>query len=427
MKKALPFLFMLFALAANAQNYLISFAGTGESTTVSSVKVENLATGETLILSGTDILRLGTSTGINTFDVLPPHSMNIYPNPMTDHSSLQISPPDEGMATISIIDISGKVTGQIESYLDNSVNEFRLSGISAGLYLVNIRGKSWQLTGRLLAKNRSAGNTGIERISNNHLQGSTVKDNESKNAEATVDMFYTSGQTLKFTGTSGNFTTIITDIPASDKTITFNFVDCTDGDGNDYPVIVTPKGEGKSENLMWMGGNLRTTRYNDGNDIPVITNNIDWSNLATPAFCWLNNNESANKSVFGALYNWYTVNTGKLCPAGWRVPTDEEWTSLTDILGGEKVAGGKIKEAGTEHWDAPNTDATNVSGFTALPAGYRMANGIFTGLREYGKWWSSSPVNDQEAWFRYVAYSFGNVRRSIFDKNFGCSVRCVKD
>ena len=112
---------MLFALAANAQNYLISFAGTGESTTVSSVKVENLATGETLILSGTDILRLGTSTGINTFDVLPPHSMNIYPNPMTDHSSLQISPPDEGMATISIIDISGKVTGQIESYLDNSV------------------------------------------------------------------------------------------------------------------------------------------------------------------------------------------------------------------------------------------------------------------------------------------------------------------
>ena len=100
---------------------------------------------------------------------------------------------------------------------------------------------------------------------------------------------------------------------------------------------------------------------------------------------------------------------------------------LTNLLGGEKVAGGKLKEAGLLHWDSPNTDATNETGFAALPGGYRISNGIFTGLNGYGKWWSATPVNENDAWFRYMGFDFGNVKRSIFDKNFGCSVRCVKD
>lgn len=429
MKKALPFLFMLFALAANAQNYLISFAGTGESTTVASVRVENLTSGESLTLSGADILRLNISTGINSSEIRRSPEMKIYPNPMTENTIIKICPPEEGMAAVSIYDMTGKVLSRIDDYLDNSVNEFRISGISDGLYLVNVKGTSYNLSGKLISKNKSAGRTGIVRLSNNHSASTYENTGKSglKGVEETVDMFYSSGQTLKFTGTSGNYTTILTDTPSANKTITFNFVDCTDGDGNDYPVIVTPKGEGKAGTIMWMGGNLRTTRYNDGADIPAATGNTEWSTLSTPGYCWFSTNESANKITYGALYNWYTVNTGKLCPAGWRVPTDEEWTSLTNILGGEKVAGGKLKEAGLLHWDSPNTDATNETGFAALPGGYRMSNGIFTGLNGYGKWWSSTPVNENDAWFRYMGFDFGNVKRSIFDKNFGCSIRCVKD
>lgn len=426
-------LFTLFAifcvLNARAQNYEIKFAGTGESTTVSSVKVDNLSSGETLTLKGTDILRLNISTGITSSEVRPITAMKIYPNPMTENSVLQICPPEEGMAVVSIFDMTGKMLSRIDDYLDNSVNEFLISGISDGLYLVNVKGATYNLSGKLLSRNKAAGKTGIVRLSNNQSASifETTEESGNKGIEETVDMFYSSGQTLKFTGTSGNYTTILTDIPTADKTITFNFVDCTDGDGNDYPVIVTPKGEGKAGNIMWMGGNLRTTRYSDGADIPVAAGNADWSSLSTPGYCWFSNNESANKSTYGALYNWYTVNTGKLCPAGWRVPTDEEWTSLTNLLGGEKAAGGKLKEAGMIHWDSPNTDATNETGFTALPGGYRISNGVFTGLRDYGKWWTATPVNENDAWFRYMGFDFGNVKRSIFDKNFGCSVRCVKD
>jgi uncharacterized protein (TIGR02145 family) len=381
------------------------------------------------MLNGSDFLRLNISTGINSSEVSPSPTMKIYPNPMTENSILQICPPEEGIAVISIFDMTGKMISRIDDYLDNSLNEFRISGISDGLYLVNVIGVSYNLSGKLLSRNKSAGRTGIDKLSNNLITSAytTREKSDTKGAEATVEMVYSSGQTLKFTGTSGNYTTILTDTPSADKTITFNFVDCTDGDGNEYPIIVTPKGEGKTGNLMWMGGNLRTTRYNDGIAIPISAGNTEWSTLSTPGYCWYSNNESPNKSIYGALYNWYTINSGKLCPAGWRVPNDEEWTSLTNLLGGEKVAGGKLKEAGIGHWDSPNTEATNETGFTALPGGYRMSNGIFTGLKGYGKWWSATPVNDNEARFRYMGFSFGNVKRSIFDKNFGCSVRCVRD
>lgn len=130
-----------------------------------------------------------------------------------------------------------------------------------------------------------------------------------------------------------------------------------DADGNTYKII-------KIGDQVWTAENLRTTRYNDGTEIPLVTDYTAWTNLTTPAYAWTNN-DIGNKSVYGALYNWFAVKTCKLCPSGWHVPTDAEWTILENHLGGISVAGGKMKETGTEHWFAPNTDATNESGFTA--------------------------------------------------------------
>ena len=118
------------------------------------------------------------------------------------------------------------------------------------------------------------------------------------------------------------------------------------------------------------GRNLKTTKYNDGTSIPNVTNDTSWSNLTTGAYCWYNNDVSY-KNPYGALYNWYAVNTGKLAPKGWHVPSDAEWTTLITYLGGESIAGGKLKEAGTTHWLSPNTEATNSTGFSALPGGRR--------------------------------------------------------
>ncbi|MBP7509487.1 MAG: T9SS type A sorting domain-containing protein [Prolixibacteraceae bacterium] len=427
MKKILPLLLIFFPLGANAQNYLISFAGKGESATVSSVKIENLATEATLILNGTDQLRLNLSTGINPVNIAASNRMNIYPNPMTGSSFIQIHPPAEGMATISVVDFSGKMTGQTGIYMDNSVNLFHLSGIKAGFYLINIHGNSWQLTGKLLCINGTTENLIIEKISNNHLQEEEVKEYNTKNIGATHDMVYSEGQILKFTGISGNYTTIITDTPSSDTTITFNFVDCTDGDGNEYPIIITPKGDGKSVEQIWMGANLRSKKYNDGTSIPLVSENNEWSNLRAPGYCWYNNDELKFKNNYGALYNWYTVNTGKLCPSGWHVPTSDEWNIFIAFLGGEKSAGGKLKESGNTHWYEPNTGATNEIGFTALPGGYRFSDGVFKGSTGNANWWTATSYDESTAWYHFVYHHSGNIYNNHKSKTKGFSVRCLKD
>jgi uncharacterized protein (TIGR02145 family) len=127
------------------------------------------------------------------------------------------------------------------------------------------------------------------------------------------------------------------------------------------------------------------------------------------------------------LYNWYAVNTGKLAPAGWHVATDEDWTTLTDYLGGENVAGGKLKETGSVRWDSPNTGATNESGFTALPGGFRKGDGTFSSFGGGGYWWSSTEFDALNSWARYIFWSGSIIYRGHYDKREGHSVRCVKD
>jgi len=124
----------------------------------------------------------------------------------------------------------------------------------------------------------------------------------------------------------------------------------SDIDGNYYKTI-------QIGSQIWMAENLKTTRYNDGSNIPLVTDNTAWSNLTTPGYCWYNNDAATYKNVYGALYNWYAVNTGKLCPSGWHVPSEYEWTLLVNYLGGVYAAGGKLKETGTTHWYSPNAGA----------------------------------------------------------------------
>ena len=175
-----------------------------------------------------------------------------------------------------------------------------------------------------------------------------------------------------------------------------------------------------------MKENLKTTKYNDGTTIPHITDNSEWAALTMGAYCDYNNTLS-NSTTYGRLYNWYAVNTGKLCPTGWHIPTRDEWTTLTTYLGGENVAGGKLKETGTTHWLDPNTGATNETGFTALPGGYRNLNGAYTTVGHYSDWWSSTEVSTKDARYRGMGYYYADVFRNDDSKHSGFSVRCLKD
>jgi uncharacterized protein (TIGR02145 family) len=187
---------------------------------------------------------------------------------------------------------------------------------------------------------------------------------------------------------------------------------------------------------VWQSTNLDVTTYRDGTPIPQVTDPNEWFNLTTGAWCYYNN-DPTNGTTYGKLYNWYAVagihdndpNTPNkiLAPEGWHIPTDAEWTTLTTFLGGDSVAGGKMKEIGTSHWRSPNTGATNSSGFTGLPAGLRTASGTFGIIRYDGDWWSSSEHYSADAWNRRLYSNDGSAGRNASEKRYGFSVRCLRD
>jgi len=192
-----------------------------------------------------------------------------------------------------------------------------------------------------------------------------------------------------------------------------------DQDGNIYKTI-------RIGNQVWMAENLRTTKYIDGTPIPIVSDKSAWIALSTPAYCWYNN-DTIYRNKFGALYNGYAINSEKLCPSGWHISTDAEWTAMIELLGGENVAGGKMKEAGLKNWMSPNTGATNESGFTSLPGGTRYGNGLFFSVNSAGSWWCLNKSNSLNGWYRSMNYASKTVTRNFIDLTNGFSVRCVKD
>jgi uncharacterized protein (TIGR02145 family) len=179
----------------------------------------------------------------------------------------------------------------------------------------------------------------------------------------------------------------------------------------------------------WMLYNLDVTKYRNGDDIPQIIDNNEWFTLTTGAWCYYNHN-SANGPIYGKLYNWYAVNDARgLAPAGYHVPSDIEWTTLTDRLGGVGVAGGPLKETGITYWNSPNTGATNSSGFTGRGTGFRNEIGNFFSINNQGYWWTSTEnnINPTQAWYRNLYNNVILVNRNSANKLTGHSIRCIKD
>jgi uncharacterized protein (TIGR02145 family) len=197
----------------------------------------------------------------------------------------------------------------------------------------------------------------------------------------------------------------------------------TDIDGNIYNTV-------QIGNQVWMSENLKTLRYKNGDSIPNVLENTDWQDLSTGALS-VYNHDGSNNTVYGNLYNWYTTSDSRgICPTGWHVPTDDEWVTLNIYLGGSFLSGGgKMKAVGTTYWDNPNSGATNESGFSALPGGYRNVDGNFGFLRLHSYFWCGPPpeATATNGWFRLLDNESDNVGRSNVSKQFGFSIRCLKD
>jgi uncharacterized protein (TIGR02145 family) len=178
-----------------------------------------------------------------------------------------------------------------------------------------------------------------------------------------------------------------------------------------------------------MAGGPRETRSPAGEPIPNVTDGYAWSILASGALCYYNNDEN-NADVYGCLYNWYAVaDSREIAPLGWHVPSNADWQTLISFLGGESVAAGELKEAGTAHWTDPNTGATNGSGFTALPGGYRLIFGDFRNMGNNALLWSSTEdnTNPDFAWYISLHYNSAGLYNFSDSKKIGMSVRCIRD
>jgi uncharacterized protein (TIGR02145 family) len=193
----------------------------------------------------------------------------------------------------------------------------------------------------------------------------------------------------------------------------------SDIEGNSYKTVTIGA-------HIWMAENLKTTKYNDGTDIPLIEDAATWHGLTSGGLCWYNNS-SEQKSTYGALYNGYTVTSGKLCPVNWHIPSLEELKELREYSGDTIAAGGTMKETGTEHWFNPNYGADNKSGFSARGSGIRYFEGTYSSLLYFTGFWSSTEIQTDEQWYISFYYNDARARLSYQTKKSGFSVRCVKD
>jgi uncharacterized protein (TIGR02145 family) len=261
------------------------------------------------------------------------------------------------------------------------------------------------------------------------------KPNFSKwDKDSTDNVIITGNQTIAGNKTFTGTTTVAAPVNATDaatkayvdsikqeiKLEIYGEMGVTDVEGNTYKAV-------KIGNQVWMKENLKTTKSNDGTDIPNVTNSSTWIGLTTPGYVWYNNDIS-NKNIYGAIYNWHSVNTGKLCPVGWHVPTNTEWTTLVNYIGGNSIAGGKLKETGFTHWLSPNTGATNESGFTALPGSSRDNVGNWGGaIGINGLWWTADAISSNTGKRWYLSNTNSAIVNDWSYKVDGLSVRCIKD
>lgn len=417
--KPIFLLFIVFFVSSElfSQDYKICFNGSGSSLTVESIIIENLTQGTSLTISGSDTLNIkAVTTGVNVPVNSKAKPMIIYPNPIINDCNLEFSTVDDGNVLISIFDLTGRLVVETKESLQKGNHSFKISDLYAGVYMVKMTSGQFSYVTKLLSKQRGMNKGRIV------YQGSKLYSELKSASEKVVKMQYNTGDRLKFKGISGIYSTIVTDVPTDNKTINFRFIDCTDGDSNHYSIV------DMGRNWYWMAENLRTTKYRDGSAIPNVTNNAAWQTLTTPAYCWYNNDPVRYKEPYGALYNYHIAqNAISVCPAGWHISTSNEWYFLINNLGGNTMAGSKLKENGTSHWFSPNTDAIDEKGFSAVAGG--TVSNIFYGMKMSGIWMSPSPSNFNNPYD--VAYIMGYNKATVITNNYskttGLCIRCILD
>lgn len=346
-----------------------------------------------------------------------------YPNPFNPRTVIPFEVPESTDAVIAIYNILGQEVIRTRANLTPGSHEIVVnlgSGMSQGTYLLRVNGRGYSLTQTMtfLSAGISSGLAGITVRSAGQRQGALRERLQTASEPAMYRIVIEETEVYRQREV---IIPALTDHHEGDITIFYREPEeVLDIDGNSYPVV-------RIGDDWWMAGNLKTTRYRNGDPIPNVTSSAEWAGLVTGAYSVYNNFEG-NAATYGYLYNWHAVNDVRnIAPEGWRVPSDVEWQFMVNSLGGNAVAGGKLKATGTEHWSSPNTGATNESGFRALPGGFRSAPGEFYYRGMIAGFWSATGDDADKAWYRALAYNAAAIDRSSVTRQGAFSLRLIRD
>jgi uncharacterized protein (TIGR02145 family) len=408
-----------------SQNYQISFTASGSASSIDSIYVENLTQGTTLMLNGDDVLHLVVNVGIPSFSDNQ-DNMLMFPNPMTETTLLEFNSSVSGQLEAEIFSMNGTLIAKQSLSLQDGLNQIEISNLQTGFYTVMLSSADRQVSGKLISMSHSKGKPVIR-----HLSSEQVFDSgDLKSTKNLVQMQYNDGERILFKAYSGNYKRVSTLLPTQNETIDFHFIPCTDADGNHYAVVTIGTQTWMAENMKYLPGVVGPGTVSNTTPCYYVYD-YDGTNVAAAK-------ATTNYITYGIIYNWPAAMNGAsgssanpsgvqgVCPAGWHIPSDAEWTMLNDYLG-TIATGGKLKETGTTHWNSPNTGATNETGFTALPGGYLYSSDDFLGISNYGLWWSCTEDNPGYIWYRGLNYNNINLGIEEYSKSVGLSVRCVKD
>lgn len=419
----------------------------GQHVPLNSILIENLTQGgDTTLYAPDTVLVLDYVTDIDENSDFSKNAFSLsqnYPNPIEGKTTIGLRLPKSAGVVITISDIRGRKLIHREYRLEQGPHSFTFYPGRENLYLLTARTDHHSQTIKMINSPSGSSAPGICRLEYNGMQSGS---DEYKTGTMLNNFAFDLGDQLKYTASSGLGYRSITDIPYEDNTYTFQYgnagIPCpgmptvTDIDGNIYNTV-------QIGTQCWMAENLKTTTYNNGTAIPNVTDADDWKNLTSGAYAWYDNDNSWEDS-YSALYNWYAADDPNgLCPAGWHVPLDEEWTDLTDYAGGTFAPhGNKLKSCRqvdsplggscntTEHprWTSNSSNyGTDDFGFTGFPGGRRDYLGLFDKIGDSGIWWSSTEDAATNAWNRSLNFFNGGVGKSSIDKRYGFSIRCIRD